>query len=632
MADDEKRRVLFTAVRLNRADVIKAVATGVAEGYTNGSSTVDVDLLNSLDETQHFTALHAAVQGAALDALRMLLRLGADVTVQDASHHTAVQHAWATPSCADARQIFISEAVQSIAGNNTAQLERLLQAGLPSDAEFGSSDTPSSLLAWAQQVDNAAAVDLLRQHSAATSAGDGDEAVAAPAASSSASTAELAAAAAAPIREHPLDSSIAECRQSIASMLAEQQRVEADVAERGTDGVLRMLRETQRSVSAAYASLDEQDNELQLCLDAIAECRTVNEALQRDIQHARLARSTNSSSSSSTESSSSTHGFYRRGDRVLYVRTNPDISSEAEVLHVHAEDPADLYYTVKLLDSGQEKNTTAKYLQRIGTATSVAAASVAAAVAASSDAREQHAATAPAATASATAATVAAATTADRHTEEKQALLEQLLTMAGDIEDELHATRTLIKGGAASVVRRITQLKADGEEAAATAKARARAVAVASHQLAGLREHSEMLAALLKEERALAQELPVQQQVLQQPQQQQQQPDSTAAVAAAAAAEQQSAAGVAAAHLSADSSSSDAAAFSPLRTSALAGARRGGSLVVSAYDDASLKAALALKAEQDSSDQGFWQGLLNMLFGMADDDLARSSTNPIILA
>lgn len=76
-----------------------------------GHVTADTELLSCLDDTCTLTPMHAAIDYGHMDALRMLLKLGADVQAV-AGGRTAVQLAFATDEFADAQQVFVAEAVQ----------------------------------------------------------------------------------------------------------------------------------------------------------------------------------------------------------------------------------------------------------------------------------------------------------------------------------------------------------------------------------------------------------------------------------------------------------------------------------------------------------------------------------------
>ncbi|CAM9201153.1 unnamed protein product, partial [Ectocarpus fasciculatus] len=92
----ERRRVLVHASSLNRSDIIKKVVSAaasnndattmgaIAPGSSSSTSRdcdVEHEVLDHVDENG-LTALHHAVKKSSLDAIRVLLRLGVDVTTR----------------------------------------------------------------------------------------------------------------------------------------------------------------------------------------------------------------------------------------------------------------------------------------------------------------------------------------------------------------------------------------------------------------------------------------------------------------------------------------------------------------------------------------------------------------------
>lgn len=143
----DKAKILFEAVRLNRADVVQAIVTGdqgSIPGTTNGDTASCFGLLDTHDDNGSYP-LHVAVRENNLDAMRMLLKLGSDARRKNSENLTAVEMSFKNGS-QDSSGVFLMEAIQCMSNGDAHRLSQLIDAGIPPTAVGVSG---KSLIEWA---------------------------------------------------------------------------------------------------------------------------------------------------------------------------------------------------------------------------------------------------------------------------------------------------------------------------------------------------------------------------------------------------------------------------------------------------------------------------------------------------
>ncbi|CAB1110110.1 unnamed protein product [Ectocarpus sp. CCAP 1310/34] len=300
---EERRRVLFHASSLNRSDIIKKVVSAAASNNdttvgavapgssssTSGDCDVEREVLDHVDENG-LTALHHAVKKSSLDAIRVLLRLGVDVTAKGGAQSpypnlTAYQVAL-SGGCKgnpeEIKQIFLTEAVQAIAEGDAERLGEFLDAGVVASSEYGADGSneeggsSTSLAKWAEQLGQS---DMLTSLSASLAndnatirrRDDGEAGNPNAEAFARGDTGETGlhgaeeaeaegsrvwgdggrGAAADDVRLF-----VGELRQAIVDLTAESEELEEELAHRGTLGIIKRARQARQDLILASSEVD----------------------------------------------------------------------------------------------------------------------------------------------------------------------------------------------------------------------------------------------------------------------------------------------------------------------------------------------------------------------------------------
>eukprot|EP00903_Cladosiphon_okamuranus_P016529 g15249.t1 len=309
---DERQRVLIHACSLNRSDIIKkVVSTGTSPKSASSSSgssgngvdgDVDREVLDHVDE-EGLTALHHAVKKSSLDAIRVLLRLGVDVTARGGTQSpfpnlTAYQVAL-SGTCKgnpeEIKQVFLTEAVQAIAAGDAERLRQFLEAGVEASSEYGAEGGggeggSTSLADWAEQLGQSEMLTALSA-SASTSPPEANSGTARDGGAAAPERGEQGWEGGWGGGELPDDVElfVEELRGAIVDLTAESEELEAELSQRGTLGIIKRARATRQDLILAASEVETANA---LCDKWRAEenaAATENARLQAEVVKAQLA-------------------------------------------------------------------------------------------------------------------------------------------------------------------------------------------------------------------------------------------------------------------------------------------------------------------------------------------------------
>ncbi|CAM9162688.1 unnamed protein product [Ectocarpus sp. 4 AP-2014] len=485
---EERRRVLFHASSLNRSDIIKKVVSAAASNNdttigavapgssssTSGDCDVERVVLDHVDENG-LTALHHAVKKSSLDAIRVLLRLGVDVTARGGAQGpfpnlTAYQVAL-SGGCKgnpeEIKQIFLTEAVQAIAEGDAERLGEFLDAGVEASSEYGADGSngdggsSTSLAEWAEQLGQSnmltsLSVSLANDNATIRRRDDGEAGNPNAEASAQGDTGETGPHGA---EEAEAEGSrvwgdggrgaaaddvglfVGELREAIVDLTAESEELEEELAHRGTLGIIKRARQTRQDLILASSEVDTANA---LCDKWRAEEDAASEdnaRLQAEVIEAQLAVQRHRAGLQGSDGDDSRSSPIARGKKTpppSPVRDRPEAQASKVSAAGENQRTKNNSSSSPRTQASPENMTVAGGDVRAGDA----------------DFERDDSVGNP------------GGTEDSRRTEEAEALGSQLQIIAMHLEDELRMMRSLINGeGAVGVVRRIRALREEIEAA-----------------------------------------------------------------------------------------------------------------------------------------------------------------------
>ncbi|CAM9574465.1 unnamed protein product [Ectocarpus sp. 6 AP-2014] len=487
---EERRRVLFHASSLNRSDIIKKVVSAAASNNdttigavasgssssTSGDCDVEREVLDHVDENG-LTALHHAVKKSSLDAIRVLLRLGVDVTARGGAQGpfpnlTAYQVAL-SGGCKgnpeEIKQIFLTEAVQAIAEGDAERLGEFLDAGVEASSEYGADGggeggSSTSLAEWAEQLGQS---DMLASLSASLANNNAtirrrDDGEASNFNAEASARGDMGETGPHGAEEAEAEGSrvwddggkgaaaddvglfVGELREAIVDLTAESEELEEELAHRGTFGIIKRARQTRQDLILASSEVDTANA---LCDKWRAEEDSASEdnaRLQAQVIEAQLAVQRHRAGLQGSDGDDSRSSPIARG------RKTPPPSPARDRREAQAS---------KASATGEKERTKNNSSSSPRTQPSpenmtVAGGDVRAGEEGDANLERDGGVGNP------------GGTEDSRRTEEAEALGSQLQIIAMHLEDELRMMRSLIDGeGAVGVVRRIRALREEIEAA-----------------------------------------------------------------------------------------------------------------------------------------------------------------------